>query len=207
MKKYFFTILSIISFSTAVVAKEKTDTCTYHFVENGALINLSKFLSLDKLIMANENKDFYIAIVTFETSSNRKIIIKECSSIGDEKVILFNDTVTSFNYNGIKVDSSILFNHIGDSKTVTYAAVGCGSGYHTPLQVLIFKFHKKYVLGYSPDGSNLISSLKQIITEYFVFGDKLNMQQLFLIIDSVGNDKSVPKINAGKIKSRKRNYP
>lgn len=172
-------------FSTAVVAREKADTCIYGFVENGSLSNLSKIFSLDKLIKANENKTFYIAIVTLEMGGNQSINIKECSSIGDGKIILFNDTVTSFDYNVVNVDSSILFNHIGDSKTVTYEAYGCGIGYHTPLKVLIFKFDKRYVIGYSIDGSNLISPLKQIISKYFAF----DVQQLFLVLDSISNER------------------
>ena len=183
MKK-FLIILSLIFFSTAVDAREKADTCTYGFVENGSLHNLLKVFSFDKLIIANESKDFYIAFITIEMGNNREINIKECSGIGDGKIILFNGSVTSFDYNVININSSILFNYIGDSNTVTYEATGCGIGYHTPLKVLIFMFDKRVVIGYSIDGSNLVSPLKQIITKYFTF----DSQQLFLVLDSISNE-------------------
>ncbi len=149
------------------------DTCVYSFEDYTYLIGINKLLNLDDLIKVNFQKDFYLAFIRFfsDINKDRKTILRECSSVGPGTVVSFSDTVVSFNYQSLKVDSSILFNHIGDSTRVVFQASNCGIGFHADLCVLILKINNRYFIGYSADNSSLFATIRQIASEFFIFND------------------------------------
>lgn len=149
------------------------DTCTYYFEDYGSIRGFQSLLDIDQLIKANKEREFYLALVRVfsDVNKQRKIVLKECSSLGSGKVVLFNDTVANFRYEHLSVDSSFLFKHIGDSSKVVYYVDNCGLGFHAPLILLLLKTSNKYLIGYSIDGSNLFNPLARIANRHFIFAD------------------------------------
>ncbi len=93
--------------------------------------------------------------------------------------------IMSLEYNKILIDTTVLFKFIGDSSRVSFDSFGCGISFHSDLKILIFKLYSKQFVGFSIDGSDLISPFIKIVNNYFVFSDEQLKAQFILIISSL----------------------
>ena len=68
-------LVNLLVFSVATAQSTQSDSCIFQFVGNGSMINFSKLINLKSLIEVNEKKDFYIALITVELGSERKVTL------------------------------------------------------------------------------------------------------------------------------------
>lgn len=184
VRPFLIIILSLLFFLKVNAQTLKADSCAYQFVENGSMINFSKLINLKKLIDINEKKEFYIALIKIEMGNERNIKINECSNIDEKKIILFDGSVGDFNFQALKIDTTLLFNRIGDKQTVTYQGYNKGgSSFHANTTIIIFKLYKNIILGYSVDGCDLIPGIKDIAKKYFIFNDQIDENIFFSILN------------------------
>jgi hypothetical protein len=178
-----------------VCARTQIDTCIYTPADKRSL-QISEIVNLDTLIALNKNKDFYVAMITVSTGFERSTVIQECSSIDKGKVITFNDSVARLDFNQITIDSLTLFSMVPDSTMITFEASRCGIGFHNPLSILIFKLKNKLIVGYSIDGSDLITFVKRSLTTR----SPSESERLFVILDML----SIKPITGRKSKRKRR---
>jgi len=140
-------------------------------------------VNLDKLLEQNSGKAFYAAKISITTGAVQEVRIRECSSLGNGKVIGFGGVLRSFDYSMLSIDTSILFNRIGENNKITYQVTSkAGGDYHANGEVLILKLNEKYFIGFSIDGCDVLSGLTEIINTYFIFNDGSLKTQLLAIL-------------------------
>jgi hypothetical protein len=184
VRPFLLIIVSLLFFLNVNAQTLKADSCVYQFVENGSMINFSKLINFKKLIDSNEKKEFYIALIKIEMGNERNTKIIECSNIDEKKIILFDGSVSEFNFQTLKIDTTLLFNRIGDKKTVTYQVYNKGgSSFHANTTIIIFKLYKNIILGYSIDGCDLLTGIRDIAKKYFIFNDKIYENIFFSILN------------------------
>lgn len=184
MPKYL--IIFILLVKTLYATAQEKDTCVFTFTSERDLASLSRITNLTELIKANSGKEFYMAFISIKSDSS--VIIKECFELSKDKAILFDGSVVNFRYSSLKVDTSILFNKVGNKSTVTYYAYQkSGGDYHAEGKVLILKLYEKQIIGYSVDGCNLFDTLKSISNTYFGFSDEAAKTSFFSLLNSLRN--------------------
>ena len=137
MRKIIFLIVCVFGHFLAMAKGVFSDTCNFNFVENGATANINKLINLEEIIESNKGKDFYLAMIRVYDDVNKKkrIILRDCSNVGVEKIVLFDGLVVDMKYVNVVVDTSILFKHIGDNARVTFNATECRKAFHSDLKV------------------------------------------------------------------------
>lgn len=144
---------------------------------------MQKHIDFEKLLILNNSKDFYIARITMYTGHRKDIAIKECYNLGDEKIVGFDGLVRAIEYPKCTIDTTFLFNLIGDQQRITFQVYSSTSGdYHANGEILILKINGKTIVGYSIDGSDLISEITKIVNTYFICQDNDQKKNLLNLL-------------------------
>jgi hypothetical protein len=99
----------------------------------------------------------------------------------------------------MKVDTTILFNKIGDPKLITYEVTSkTGGDYHASTQILIFKLQERVVIGYSIDGCEVTGPLKEIVQTFFIFEKEDIKEQFISFLNSSLAQTSTPHTHRRK---------
>jgi hypothetical protein len=181
MIKVFCIISLLFSISIANAQKNIKDSCTYHFVDNGAIRNIGKLFDFEELLRLNSRKDFYFAFIRIDADGATKV--NECSSLSRGKIIKFDGSIADFDYEHIQIDTLILFRYIGDSSRVTFERSNCGLGFHAPIKLLVFKDFSRVFLGFSINNSDIMNAFQQVAEKYFVFKNDEHKKSFFALIE------------------------
>lgn len=184
MNRCFALLLFFLIPFYSMAHKKMSDTCLFALAGDSDIANLAKIIQLDNLIALNSAKTIYVSAVRIK--SDKSILFRECYSLSSIEMIDFNGKLRKLDNKLMRIDTTILFNKVGNSNTVIYYSYNATSGdYHADGQVLIFKFNDKYIIGYSFDGCDLVAVLTKLINKYFDFKEEEVRGQFISILNTL----------------------
>lgn len=183
MKIFSFIVLVFLYPHFVFCQERQKDDCILSITNLYEIAELKRVSKLDELLLLNTSKDFYIAQIKIKR--NKEIIVYECFSLANDKIVGFDGKVTEFKQQDLLFNStSTEKDSLGNDVMVYSLYANRGDDYHADGILLVVKIKKSIFIGYSIDGCDVAEGFKSIALKRLYSPTESMKQSLFLLIDS-----------------------